>query len=361
MGSRYATLTVMGNTRRDFLRSSMALAGVAQATAVTTETKYRMGIGTAAYMQRGRADQKIDPARRFTATLRFLEHCHAMGAAGIQAPLTELTEGYAGRVRAKAEEYGMYVEVSARLPKNDSDELEVFERTVRATKAAGGSVIRTVMLGGRRYETFKTLDDWKEFVRVSWRSLSRAEPVLRRHKVRLALENHKDWRIDEMLKILRRIESEWVGVTVDTGNNMSLLEDPLDTVKAFAPYATAVHLKDMGVEAYEDGFLLAEVPFGTGCLDMAAVVETIRSARPEVRFTLEMITRDPLKIPCLRKQYWITMGTVPGADLAASLSTIQSHGRPLPLVDGRAHKERFRIEEDNNRACLEYAKAKLAL
>ena len=137
----------------------------------------------------------------------------------------------------------MYVEVSARLPKNGSDELEVIKHTVRATKAAGASVIRTVMLGGRHYETFKPLDDWKEFTRVSWRSLRRAEPILRRHEVRLALENHKDWRIDEMLKILKRIESEWVGVTVDTGNNMSLLEDPLETARTFAPYATAVHLK----------------------------------------------------------------------------------------------------------------------
>ena len=351
----------MGETRRDFFRSSLALASVAQAAAVTTEPKYRMGIGTAAYMQRGRADREAVPAQRFAETLRFLEHCHTVGAAGIQVPLTELSDEYAGRVRAKAEEYGMYVEVSARLPKNASDELEVFERTVRASKAAGASVIRTVMLGGRRYETFKTLDDWKEFTRVSWRSLSRAEPILRRHKVRLALQNHKDWRIDATLRILERIDSEWVGVTVDTGNNVSLLEDPNDTVRAFAPYATAVHLKDMGIEAYEDGFLLAEVPFGTGCLDMAGIVNTIRSARPEVRFTLEMITRDPLKVPCLREQYWITMGRVPGADLAASLSAVESHGRPLPLVDELAEQERFSIEEDNNRACLEYAKAKLEL
>ncbi len=351
----------MVDTRRSFLRSSLALASTVGPAAATTGSTYGMGIGTAAYMQRGRADQKVERSQRFTETLRFLEHCNSMGAAGIQAPLSELSDDYAGRVRAKSEEYGMYVEVSARLPKNDSDELDVFERTVRATKAAGGSVIRTVMLGGRRYETFKTLEDWKEFARVSWRSLSRAEPILRRHQVRLALENHKDWRIDEMLRILKRIESEWVGITVDTGNNMSLLEDPLDTVRAFAPYATSVHLKDMGVEAYEDGFLLAEVPFGTGCLDMAEVVETIRSARPEVRFTLEMITRDPLKIPCLREHYWTTMGRVPGADLAASLSTVQSHGRPLPLIDQLDEKERFKIEENNNRACLEYAKAKLEL
>ena len=162
----------------------------------------------------------------------------------------------------------MYVDVSARQPGDDGDSLDLFERSVKATKADGGSVIRTVMPGGRRFEMFKTLEDWREFLCLSWRSLTRAEPILRKHGVQLALENHKDWRIDEMLPILKRINSEWVGVTVDTGKNMSLLEDPLETARAFAPYATAVNLKDVGVEAYEDGFLLAEVLFGKGCLDL---------------------------------------------------------------------------------------------
>ncbi len=320
-----------------------------------------MGIGTAAYMQRARADSDKDPSLRFTETLRFFEHCRVMGAGGIQASLSSPDEAYAARVRGKAEEHGMYVEVSARLPKDDSSDLDRFERTVRATRAAGGSVIRTVMLSGRRYETFRSLQDWKDFARRSRNSLERAEPVARRHGVRLAVENHKDWRIDEMLGILQRIESEWVGVTLDTGNNMSLLEDPRATAEAFAPYACAVHLKDMGLERYEDGFMLAEVPFGEGCLDLKAIVETIRTVRPETKFTLEMITRDPLRIPCLRKQYWVTMDRVPGADLAESLESVRDHGRTLPRIEHLAPTERFAIEQANNLACLEYGAKHLGL
>ncbi len=254
----------------------------------------------------------------------------------------------------------MYIEVSSRLPL-DSEGLELFERTVRATRTAGASVIRTVMLGGRRYETFKTLADWNEFARSSWKSLTRAEPILRKHGIRLAIENHKDWRIDEMLGILKRIDSPFVGVTIDTGNNLSLLEDPLDTVRAFAPYANSVHLKDMGLESYEDGFLLSEVPFGDGCLDLKAVVESIRSVRPEVRFTLEMITRDPLKVPCLQDDYWTTMGRVPGRDLASTMRTVREKGKPLPRVSHLPPEEQIRIEEQNNRDCLEYASSHLGL
>ena len=348
----------MTGGRRTFLRACLGAA--AAATVPGAETKYRMGIGTASYSQRGRADRGVEAAKRFTETLNFLEHCRQLGAGGIQAPLASLDDSYAGRVRDRSEEAGMYVEVSARLPENKRG-AEAFEATVRAARLAGASVIRTVMLSGRRYENFRTKEIWTEFRRDSWKSLKVAEPIAAKHGVTLAVENHKDWRIDEMLRIMARIESEWVGVTLDTGNNMSLLEDPLELAKALAPYAAAVHLKDMAVESYEDGFLLAEVPFGEGCLDLEAVVGTIRAARPNVRFTLEMITRDPLEIPCLGTDYWITMETVPGAAMARSLDLVRRVGRPLPRVQQLATEERFEVEERNIQACLEFGRAHLGL
>lgn len=319
-----------------------------------------MGVGTAAYMQRGRADRETPPHERFTDTLRFLDYCRSLGAGGVQASLTSHDSPYLARLRDTAREAGMYVEVSARLPRDDSD-AERFEQTVRSAKQAGASVIRTVMLGGRRYETFGDLASWRAFERQSWRSLTLAEPILARNDMRLAVENHKDWRIEELLAILERIDSEAVGVTIDTGNNMSLLEDPLETVRAFAPYANSVHLKDMAVEAYEDGFLLSEVPFGEGLLDLKSIVDAIRAKRPKVRFTLEMITRDPLRIPCLKEDYWITMADVPGSDLARALRSVGQRGTSLPRIEQLPLQERFRIEDQNNRACLEYGASHLGL
>ena len=353
-------LARMDPNRRRFLRSGLGLAAAAMPS-IATRTQFRMGVGTACYMQRAIVQRDLDPTERFTETLSFLAHCRDLGAGGIQASLTSLDESYAARLRKEAEKANMYVEVSARLPLDDAGSLDKFERTVRAARVAGASVIRTVMLGGRRYETFESLGEWRDFGKRSWESLVRAEPVLRRHKVRLAIENHKDWRIDEMLSGLDRIQSEAVGVTIDTGNNMSLLEDPLEVARAFAPYAFAVHLKDMGLETYEDGFLLSEVPFGKGCLDLRAIVDTIRAARPDVRFTLEMITRDPLKVPCLKEEYWTTMGRVPGRDLAATLRTAREKGRPLPRIGHLPEPERLRVEEANNLECLEYGRAHLGL
>ena len=153
--------------------------------ASASKRAYGIGIGSAWYMQRGRADRELEASRRCAETLRFRDHCHRLGAGGIQAPLASLDEAYAARVRERAEAYGMYVEVSARLPTDRAD-LTQFEETVRAARTAGASVIRTVMLSGRRYETFRTLESWKDFAHQSWKSLTLAEPVLARNGMRIS-------------------------------------------------------------------------------------------------------------------------------------------------------------------------------
>ncbi len=78
------------------------------------------------------------------------------------------------------------------------------------------------------------------------------------------------------------------------------------------------HIKDMAVEPRSaDGFLLSEVPFGEGVLNLKQMVNTLRARDPEILFCLEMITRDPLKIPVFTDKYWATFddsySTLPGA------------------------------------------------
>ena len=65
-------------------------------------------------------------------------------------------------------------------------------------KEAGAEFFRTVTSGGRRYEVFHSSADVQEFKKKAMTSLRFAEPVLRKHKVKLAVENHKDWRAPEL-------------------------------------------------------------------------------------------------------------------------------------------------------------------
>jgi len=323
-----------------------------------------LGICTDSYWLRSRASQGSGEAR-FAEPLRFLTYCHDLGAGGIQAGIGRRDDAYSSRLRRQAQEYGMFVEGTAGLPRDQAD-LARFEAEVLTAKSAGATVIRVVMPSkgsGRRYEAFSSADEFREIRARGWRALELAEPVAARHRVRLAVENHKDERVGEKLETLKHIASEYVGVCVDTGNDLSFLEDPLEVIEAYAPLAFSSHLKDMAVQEYEEGFILAEVPLGEGVLDLPKAVEVLRGRHPEVQFSLEMMTRDPLKVPCLTERYWSAMGDIPGRNLARTLRMVRTRapGRALPQVSRLSTSEQFELEEANVKKCLAYAHDHLGL
>ena len=192
-------------------------------------------------------------------------------------------------------------------------------------------------------------------------SLQLAEPVLRKHKVKLAVENHKDWRADELVYALQQLKSEWIGVTLDFGNSISLVEDPMEVIETLVPYIFSTHVKDMGVEEYADGFLLSEVPLGKGFLNLPKIVALCRQHNPSVAFNLEMITRDPLEIPCLKNEYWASFDGVSGNDLARTFRMVKQnkYNSPLPRVSHLSAEDRLAVEEENIVKCLTYSKERL--
>lgn len=326
----------------------------------------RLGICTDSYAIRRREDRNIRAAaERFTDPLRFLAYCHGLGAGGVQLDLGRQDEAYAAKFRRQAQDWDMFVEASLGLPRNEAD-LERFEAAVLTAKNAGATVVRTIMPSqgtGRRYESYDSAEAFREMQARGRRALELAEPVAARHRMRLAVENHKDERIVERLETLKSISSEYVGACVDTGNDVSFLADPMAVVEAYAPWAFSVHLKDMAVQEYEEGFLLAEVPLGKGVLDLPKMVRTLRRRHPEVCFSLEMITRDPLKVPCLREKYWAAMGDIPGRDLARTLRMVRTRGgkQDLPRVSHLSLAEQLKREDENVKKCLAYAHEHLGL
>ena len=244
--------------------------------------------------------------------------------------------------------------------------MAAFETQVKAYKEAGAVMFHAAMTG-RRYEDFDALEPWKQMFEQCQKTVALAEPILRKHQMKLAIENHKGWRAAEQVAWLKRLGSEWVGVCLDFGNNMALCEDPMDTARTLAPYVFFAHIKDMAVEEYEDGFLLSEVPMGEGILDLKQIVQLLRQKDPNMIFDLEMITRDPLKIPIYTPKYWATfddtVSPLPGRDLAKVLALVKKNRpkKPLPKVTGLSPEAAVKLEDDYNQQCIAYARQNLAL
>jgi sugar phosphate isomerase/epimerase len=351
-------------TRRQMLAACAAAvpALYSSSSAAPAGGQKRLGIVIHSFPVRRAAEKGGAGRPPFGDPLNFLEYCRKLGAGGVQVSIGVRDRDYVARLRTLLESSGMYLEGSIRLPQDRVD-VERFNAEVQTARDAGATVLRTAILSGRRYETFDSAEAFRKFAERAYASLGLAEPIVAKHVVRLAVENHKDWRTDELLDMLRRLGSRQVGVCVDTGNSIALLEDPLAVVEAYAPLAFSTHLKDMGVTECEDGFLLSEVPLGTGFLDLKKMVEILRKAQPGVRFNLEMITRDPLRVPCLTPKYWATFESLPGRRLADALARVRKHAakQPLPRVSHLSPEKKLEVEDENIRQCLAHARKHLEL
>ncbi|MFO0798838.1 MAG: sugar phosphate isomerase/epimerase family protein [Gemmataceae bacterium] len=293
----------------------------------------------------------------FTDPASFITLARERGASAVQVPLGRRTDAAVASIRRAAEAAGVAVEGMVTLPPDTVAGRDQFASELETARACGAEVVRAVLMAGRRYDLFSRADEYVMFARTAKASLERAEPILRTAGVKLAVENHKDFRADELLGLLRGLASPWVGVCIDTGNNLALLEDPAATIAALAPFAFTVHLKDMALEECPEGFRLAEVPLGQGVLDLPGVVAALRKGNPRLRFQLEMITRDPLPVPCLTERYWATLDRVPGRDLARTLALVRRSApkEPLPRFSQLPLAQQVAAEERHVRESFAFA------
>ena len=299
--------------------------------------------------------------RRIMSADRLMELAAEVGAAGAHGGMNDVSFEWARRARHMKEELDMYLEIQTFLPRPDVAE---FEHAVKVAKEAGATSLRVVCLLGRRYELMASLDDWKQAVAGYHRQIEAALPIVERHKMPLGIENHKDWRVGQQVALIERYSSEYLGVCLDTGNNLAVLDDPIETVEKLAPYTFNVHFKDMAMEECEEGFLLSEAPLGEGMLDIPRIVDIIRKARPDVRFSLEMITRDPLLVPCLTDRYWASFDDENGGrDLARMLTRIRGwkNRTPLPRITGLDAAQRRALEDEMVDRSIRYAREVLGL
>lgn len=341
--------------RRQFLSAAVATAATTAAAASPKRLRF-MGTAGPGLTARIRA---MGPNWDIVA----YAHEKGLGAAHTTLP-NDLNPAALAKLRQQIDKFDMRLTIGLRTPRTDAD-LPKYEAAVKAASEMDGRVACVHdPFSGRRYEQFASAAEFHAFDQACKAAVRRAEPILRKYKMRLAIENHKGWRSDELAAWVRSTGSPYIGVCLDLVNNVSLIETPQQTIDTLAPYAIFISFKDIGVDFYDDGLLLSEVPFGEGHLDLSAIVARFQKQDPQMLFQLEMLTRDPLKVPIFTERYWQVYddkSPVPPKDLAMLVQYVKTHPprHPLPRTSGLSPEGVLALEDKLNQQCIDYARAHL--
>jgi len=96
---------------------------------------------------------------------------------------------------------------------------------------------------------------------------ARAVKVAEKAGVKMAMENHLDFNSDEILTILKNVNSPYLGINFDTGNFVRVLDDPIKAMEKLVKHVYATHIKDLKIQRgvpVNEWYFFSCTPIGDG-------------------------------------------------------------------------------------------------
>ena len=107
--------------------------------------------------------------------------------------------------------------------------------------------------------------------------IKNALPSLRKANIVLAIENHDRFSADDFVEIVKRANSNFVAICLDSVNSMGASEGLEIVIEKLGPLTVNLHIKDFKVERvfHKMGFVVEGCPLGTGMLPLNRMIEKV--------------------------------------------------------------------------------------
>jgi sugar phosphate isomerase/epimerase len=240
-------------------------------------------------------------------------------------------------VKARAAESGLRLETGGGtiLPNNPEEfaaKVDGLRTQITRAKALGSPVVRCLFAGMRSQLPPGTIE---QHIETMVRVMKAVRPQVLDAGLKLAVEVHKDLQAWEFKMFLDEVGSDFVGIYLDTGNPVFVLEHPLTTIETLGPYTVTLHLRDSVVYEHPRGVAVHWVPLGEGVVDFREILARARALCPDVYVYVKPITGRPAEvIPYLEQDFWKAYPAARSKDLARFL-TLAKRGVPYdkPVVN----------------------------
>jgi 3-oxoisoapionate decarboxylase len=169
--------------------------------------------------------------------------------------------------------------------------------------------------------------------------------------IKFAIENHAgDMQAWELVELIEAAGTSYVGATMDPGNAVWTLEDPMVNLELLGPYTVTTGIRDSMVWETPNGAQAMWTNMGQGQTDWPAYVKRFQELCPTDAFVLEIISyRWGHEMPYLQAEFWNRFPRARAHEFAQFIALAKGGSEPqLPTgrpTGSEQDQQRFDLEE----------------
>jgi 3-oxoisoapionate decarboxylase len=181
------------------------------------------------------------------------------------------------KIRKTAEDFGIILEVGTR-----GVEPEHLRRYLDIAQFLSSKILRIIL---QKNDNYVHVDEAYELIK-------KVLPEFEDKRIYIAIENHERHRVEELVFLIKKLDSPYVGICLDTVNSFGALEGPEYVIQTLAPYTINLHFKDFEIKRLDHkmGFGVTGTPAGSGMLDIKFVVNELDKYGKDPNVILELWT-----------------------------------------------------------------------
>ena len=175
--------------------------------------------------------------------------------------------------------------------------------------------------------------------------------------VKLAVENHGgDLQAREMKMMVEAVGTDVMGVCLDSGNPVWMLEDPHMTLETLIPYAETSHVRDSAVWKVPEGIAVRWVNMGDGNVDIDGWIQKFIKAKPGLPIIFEnLVSANPRVHRIYDPKFWDNWRNMPAWELSRFL-TVAEKGTPKPATPRPEGKTAGQQRIEDLEVCVKYTR-----
>jgi sugar phosphate isomerase/epimerase len=224
-------------------------------------------------------------------------------------------------------------------------------RALRASQIFGASCMRCILGGDPERPAIETHID--DMIKAVGSLRSRIVDS----GVKLAVENHGgDLQAREMKMMIDAVGRDVMGVCLDSGNPVWMLEDPHMTLETLIPYTLTCHVRDSAVWMVPEGIAVRWVNMGEGNVDIDGWIRKFITGKPGLPIIFENLVSGAPRVHAIYDpKFWDNWRQMPAWEFSRFLA-IAEKGTPKPATPRPAGKTAGQQKIDDLEVCVRYTR-----